>query len=133
MLPSAVDLGVNVRIRSRAVAVELHCARNSYHRLTVQLLADRFDVGRGAILKAAKTERWRNVEHLLRASRTLHVAVELERSSRGADAIAQSLHFGTPSAVHHHVKRETGLTIRQLKFEGALKIAAELWRRRGLD
>jgi hypothetical protein len=85
------------------------------------------------ILKSVKREGWRNAERLIGASRALHVAFELERSSRGAVVIAESLDFGTPSAVHHHVKRETGRTMKQLKFEGALKIAKEVWRRRGLD
>ncbi|MGH7711713.1 MAG: hypothetical protein ACREOG_10545, partial [Gemmatimonadaceae bacterium] len=109
-----------ISIRTRAVAVELYCARNGYLHLTVQLIADRFDVGRSAILKAAKSEGWRDAESVIAASRTLHVAFELEPPSRGAGAIAESLHFGTSSAVHHHVKRETRRTMTQLKFEGAL-------------
>lgn len=131
VLPSAVELGVDASTRTRAVAVELHCARNGYLDLTVGLLADRFDVGRAAILKAVKSERWRDAASLIGASRALHAAFELERSSGGAGVIAQSLHFGTPSAVHHHMKRKTRRTMKELKFEGALNIAAELWRGRG--
>lgn len=129
----AVDLGVDASILTRGVAVQLYCARNGYLRLRVQLLANRFDVGRAAILHAAKAGGWRDAESLIRVSRVLHEALELERSSVGASVIAKSLHFGTPSAVHHHVKRATRRTLAQFKFEGALKIAAELWRRRGLD
>jgi hypothetical protein len=101
--------------------------------LTVQLLADRFDVGRAAILKAVKSEGWKDAASLIGASRTLHVAFELERSSRGAGVIAESLHFAAPSAVHHPLKRKTRRTMKELKFEGALKIAVEVWKRRGLD
>lgn len=133
VLPSSVDLGVDASICTRAVAVELHCARNGYLDLTVQLVADRFNVSRAAILKAVKSEGWPDAESLIGASRTLHVASELQRSSGGAVVIAESLDFGTPSAVHHHVKRETGRTMKQLKFEGALRIAQEFWKRRGLD
>lgn len=133
VLPSSVELGVDASIRTRAVAVELYCARNGYLHLTVQLLADRFEVGRAVILKSAKSEGWRTAERLIGASRALHVAFELERSSRGAGVIAESLDFGTPSAVHHHMKRETGRTMKQLKFEGAFEVAEEVWRRRGVD
>ncbi len=133
VLPPAIDLGVDASIRTRGVALELYCARNAYLPLKVQVLANRFDVGRGAILKAAKSGGWRDAESLIRASRALHVAFELERSSGGVGAISQSQHFGTPSAVYHHVKRATRRTMRQLKFEGTLRTAAALWKRRGLD
>lgn len=133
VLPLGVDLGVDASILTRGTAVQLYCVRNGYLRLKVQVLASRFDVTRGAILGAAKSAGWPDAESLIRASRALHEAFELERSSAGARMIAQSLHFGTPSAVHHHVKRATGKTIKQLKHEGALKIAAELWRGRGLE
>jgi hypothetical protein len=133
VLPSAVELGVDTSIRTRAVALELFCARNAYLHLTVQLLAHRFDVGPAAILKSAKSEGWRDAASLIGASRALHVAFEMERSSGGAGVIAESLHFGTPSAVQHHMKRKFHRTMKELKFEGALNIAAEVWRRRGYE
>lgn len=133
VLPPAVDLGVDASILTRCTAVQLYCARNGYVRLKVQVLASRFDVGRGAILMAAKSGGWPDAQSLIRISRVLHEALELERPSAGAMVIAEALHFGTPSAVHHHLKRATGRTMGQLKFEGAVKIAAELWRGRGLD
>jgi hypothetical protein len=132
ILPPTVELGVDGSLLTRTVSVELYCARNGYLPLKVQMLADRFDIGRGSILKAAKSGGWRDAESLIRASRVLHEALELERSSAGATMMAESLHFGTASAVHNHLKRATGRTIRQLRLEGALKVAAEMWRKRNL-
>lgn len=88
VLPPGVDLGVDASILTRGTAVQLYCVRNGYLRLKVQVLASRFDVTRGAILGAAKSGGWPNAESLIRASRALHEAFELERSSGGPSMIA---------------------------------------------
>jgi hypothetical protein len=124
VLPPELDLGVDASKRTRGVAVELHCARNCYLNLTVQTLADRFDVGRGASLNAAKSEGWPDAESMIRVSRAPRSRGSRARGRSGYRD-RKSLHFGTASAVYHHLKRSTRRTLGQLKFEGALKIAAE--------
>ncbi len=131
VLPREVDLGVDASVSSRSIAAELWCARNGYLHLNEKMIADVFDVDRATILKAVKREGWQDVEGLVRVSRVLHIAAEFEQSSMKAPAIARSLHFGSPSALHHFVRRATRKTSRQLWFEGALQIALGLWKDRG--
>lgn len=130
ILPHSVDLGVDASTPSRGVAAELWCARNGYAHLVEFMLADHFNVDRRTILRAVKKEGWRDVESLMRASRFLHAGAELDRPLARPVAIARSLHFGSPSALHHLVKRATGQTAHQLQFEGALQLAIWLWRDR---
>lgn len=131
VLPVEVDLGVNASVPSRGVATELWCARNGYLHLNEKMIADVFDVDRGTILKAVKREGWQDVEGLVTVSRVLHIAAEFGQSSMKVPAIARSLHFESPSALHHFVKRATQKSSRQLRFEGAPQMAVALWWVRG--
>jgi hypothetical protein len=129
-LPHAV-LSLFDRVYSRVHLEESWCARNAFRPITVHALASHCRLNRRTVYRDAVTHGWPDVEHLVDASRLLHVAVWLEASQLSIEGIAGELEFSSARAVRKLVVRFTKVTSSDLRRSGAIDAAFRVWKARG--